>query len=76
MMRVGVRGGARFKRGDVAAPGGNTTHWRFLEFGTSQAPSQERAFMRPAMNSAASQVFSAVAEAASKELDKELDKLK
>jgi len=74
MMRVGVRGGARPTRGDIAAPGGNTTHWRFIEFGTSEASAKP--FMRPAMNSTASQVFNAVAESATKELDKELDKLK
>lgn len=74
MMRVGVRGGARPTRGDNGAPGGNTTHWRFVEFGTSQAQAQP--FMRPAMGSTAIRVFNAVAEAATKELDKELDKLK
>lgn len=76
MMRVGVRGGARpLKKGtDTGLPGGNTTHWRFVEFGTSEAQAQP--FMRPAMGSTAIRVFNAVAEAASKELDKELDKLK
>src|SRR5690606_36689707 len=49
MMRVGVRGGARpLKKGtETGLPGGNTTHWRFVEFGTSKAA--VRTFMRPAL---------------------------
>lgn len=35
MFRVGVMGGARPVSGDMALPGGNTTHWRFIELGTS-----------------------------------------
>lgn len=73
MMRVGVRGGARPTRGENGTPGGNTTHWRFVEMGTSQARAQP--FMRPAMASSAGQVFDTVAQAAATELDKELDKL-
>ena len=73
MMRVGVRGGARPTGGDNGAPGGNTTHWRFIEFGTSQARAQP--FMRPAMNSAAGKAGQVVIEAMSKEFDKEAAKL-
>src|SRR5690606_12888863 len=32
MMRVGVRGGARHTKGDNGAPGGNTTHWRWVHW--------------------------------------------
>lgn len=73
MMRVGVRGGAKPTSGDNGTPGGNTTHWRFIEFGTSQARAQP--FMRPAMNSAANGAFNAAATAMVTELDKELAKL-
>lgn len=73
MMRVGVRGGAKPASGDNGTPGGNTTHWRFIEFGTSQARAQP--FMRPAMNSGANGAFNATATAMVTELDKELAKL-
>jgi len=75
MMRVGVRGGARpLRKGtDTGLPGGNTTHWRFVEFGTSQARAQP--FMRPAAASSAGAAYQAFAAAAPAELDKELRKL-
>lgn len=73
MMRVGVRGGARPTKDDNGTPGGNTTHWRLIEFGTSQARAQP--FMRPAMNSAANGAFNAAATAMVTELDKELARL-
>lgn len=75
MMRVGVRGGARpLRKGtDTGLPGGNTTHWRFVEFGTSQARAQP--FLRPAAASSAGAAYQAFAAAAPAELDKELRKL-
>lgn len=73
MMRVGVRGGARLTKGDNGAPGGNTTAWRMVEFGTSRSRAQP--FMRPAMNSAANGAFNAAATAMVTELDKELSRL-
>jgi HK97 gp10 family phage protein len=75
MMRVGVRGGARpLKKGtDTGLPGGNTTHWRFVELGTSQAHAQS--FLRRAMDSNIESATNAVVEAAKVELDKELAKL-
>lgn len=75
MMRVGIRGGARHRKGDRldGLPGGNTTHWRWVEFGTSQVPA--RPFMRPAMNEKANAALSAVAADLPKQLDKELAKL-
>lgn len=75
MMRVGVRGGARpLKKGtDTGLPGGNTTHWRFVEFGTGQARAQP--FIRPAAASSAGAAYQAFAAAAPAELDKELRKL-
>lgn len=73
MMRVGVRGGARPTKGDNGTPGGNTTHFRYIEFGTSKARAQP--FLRPAMNSAANGAFNTTAAAMVVELDKELAKI-
>jgi HK97 gp10 family phage protein len=75
MMRVGIRGGARHRKGDGldGLPGGNTTHWRWVEFGTSQVPA--RPFMRQAAASSASAAYQAVVAAAPAEIDKELRKL-
>lgn len=73
MMRVGVRGGARWRKEASALSGGNTTHWRYVEFGTSDTRAQP--FMRPAMNSAASAAGAAVIAAMNTEVDKELAKL-
>lgn len=73
LMRVGVRGGARPTRGDNGAPGGNTTYWRLVEYGSSQAKAQP--FMRPAMASGATKAFSVTAAAMNTEIDKELRKL-
>lgn len=73
LMRVGVAGGARPTRGDNGQPGGNTTHWRFVEFGTSTARAQP--FMRSAMASAAERAMSVTSDAMNTEIDKELAKL-
>jgi HK97 gp10 family phage protein len=74
MMRVGVRGGARFVKGKAdGLPGGDTTHWRFVEFGTSKM--QAEPFMRPAMEQGASAAFSAILADMPKQIDKELAKL-
>ncbi|WP_202844801.1 HK97-gp10 family putative phage morphogenesis protein [Luteimonas saliphila] len=73
MMRIGVRGGAKPTSGDNGQPGGNTTHWRFIELGTSLAAAQP--FMRPALANNVAAVTNAVVDAAKVELDKELAKL-
>lgn len=75
MMRVGVRGGARpiSKSQDLGLPGGNTTYWRFVEFGTSKDKAQP--FMRPAMETGANGAFNAIVEDFRAQLDKELAKL-
>lgn len=74
VMRVGMRGGARFNSSGDSLPGGNTTgYWRMLEFGTATQPSQP--FLRPAMANNAAAAIDAVVEAADKEIDKELAKL-
>lgn len=73
MMRVGVRGGARPHSEETGLSGGNTTHWRMIEFGTSRMPAQP--FMRPAMESNVMRATDAILAAASQELDKEVGKL-
>lgn len=75
MMRVGVRGGARpLKNGtDTGLPGGNTTHWRFVELGTSQARAQP--FLTPAGVEKAQAAYDAIAADAIKQVDKELSRL-
>lgn len=78
-MKVGVLGGARSKvKGSAltgkGGPGGDTRHWRFLEFGTSRMPAQP--FMRPSMANSAAKVFQEISGHMSEQLDKELDKLK
>ena len=74
MMRVGVRGGAKPTSGDNGTPGGNTTHWRFVELGTSHARAQP--FMLPAMTSKAQAAFNAIVADLNPQIDKELAKLK
>lgn len=80
MVRVGVLGGARdmsaygeLKGKGKANPGGDTWHWRLLEFGTSRFPATP--FMRPAMNDRAQAAFEAAAAEAQKQTDRELAKL-
>lgn len=75
-MRVGVQGGARLdrtahirvdKKGETHfLRGGNTTHWRFVEFGTSTA--RAKPFMRPAMVKA-----QAAADAITKDMRVQVD---
>lgn len=73
MMRVGVRGGARYRKdGGQGLSGGNTTHWRYVEFGTSDSRAQP--FMRPAAVSSISRVADIVSTSAQVELDKEIAK--
>lgn len=74
MMRVGVRGGAKPTRGDNGQPGGNTTHWRFVELGTSEARAQP--FLTPAGSEKAQAAYDAIAADAIKQVDKELAKLR
>lgn len=81
VMRVGVLGGAKAKKGggtfatggDKANPGGDTWYWRLLEFGTSKMRAQP--ILRPAAAEKAGAATEAIVQAMSKELDKELAKL-
>jgi len=75
--RVGVLGGARdySKQGEIKTgknakgnPGGDTFHWRFVEFGTEDTPAKP--FMRPALESSQQKVVDTFI----REYDKALDR--
>jgi len=78
IMRVGVDGGAAMNaysdRAALAAKsGGNTTYWRFLEYGTSEIPAVP--FMRPALANNVQKVTDTFSQSFNAELEKELSKL-
>ncbi|WP_165856735.1 HK97-gp10 family putative phage morphogenesis protein [Marinobacter sp. JSM 1782161] len=61
--RVGIMGGAGGSKSASALstlPGGDTRHWRHLEFGTERARAQP--FMRPAMDQAAGAIINEFAD--------------
>lgn len=73
VIRVGVRGGASFSnKNPPNTSGGDTRHWRFLEFGTSTSISFP--FMRPALANNLEAVTSKFTQVFSAELDAELMK--
>ncbi|NUF83992.1 HK97-gp10 family putative phage morphogenesis protein [Acinetobacter seifertii] len=69
-MRVGVDGGASFAAALKVTSGGDTRHWRFVEFGTAFTPAVP--FMRVAFFSKIDDVIETFAQVFSDELDKEL----
>ena len=74
VMRVGVRGGASFSNPNPPnTPGGDTRHWRFIEFPSANNPGTP--FMRPALQNNIQAVTNSFAENFNKEIDKELAKL-
>ena len=74
VMRVGVRGGASFSNPNPPnTSGGDTRHWRWLEFGSVHNPPTP--FMRPALQDNIQAVTNSFAENLNKEIDKELAKL-
>ena len=74
VMRVGVRGGASFSNPNPPnTSGGDTRHWRWLEFGSVHNPPTP--FMRPALQNNIQSVTNSFAENFNKEIDKELAKL-
>ena len=74
VMRVGVRGGASFSNPNPPnTSGGDTRHWRWLEFGSVHNPPTP--FMRPALQNNIQAVTNSFAENLNKEIDKELAKL-
>ena len=73
-MRVGVRGGASFSNPNPPnTSGGDTRHWRWLEFGSVHNPPTP--FLRPALQNNIQAVTNSFAENFNKEIDKELAKL-
>ena len=74
VMRVGVRGGASFSNPNPPnTSGGDTRHWRFIEFPSANNPGTP--FMRPALQNNIQAVTDSFAENFNKEIDKELAKL-
>lgn len=74
IMRVGVRGGASFSnKNPPNTSGGDTRHWRFIEFPSVNNPGTP--FMRPALQNNIQAVTNSFAENFNKEIDKELAKL-
>lgn len=74
IMRVGVRGGASFSNPNpLGTSGGDTRHWRWIEYGKSGVPAVP--FMRPALATNIQQVTNKFAEVFDAELDKELANL-
>lgn len=74
VMRVGVRGGASFSnKNPPNTSGGDTRHWRWLEFGSVHNPPTP--FMRPALQNNIQAVTNSFAENFNREIDKELAKL-
>lgn len=73
VMRVGVRGGASFSNRNVPKlSGGDTRHWRFLEFPTANHTPVP--FMRPALANNIQQVTNKFSEVFNTEIKKELMK--
>ncbi|ENV79509.1 MULTISPECIES: HK97-gp10 family putative phage morphogenesis protein [Acinetobacter] len=74
VMRVGVDGGASFSNPNPKpTSGGDTRHWRWIEYGKSGVTAVP--FMRPALANNIQQVTNKFAEVFDAELDKELANL-
>lgn len=75
MFRVGVQGGAggSKKSADLAGlPGGDTRHWRFLEFGTEKMAAQP--FMVPAIEQSAQKATDTFIKEFDRAIDRALKK--
>ncbi|HBO7046218.1 TPA: hypothetical protein L4934_006121 [Pseudomonas aeruginosa] len=71
VMKVGVRGGAsrnQHSKGASGNPGGDTRHWRYLEFGTKYSPAKP--FMRPALPENVAKVTDRFVSELSSEIDR------
>jgi len=69
-MRVGIKGGAgqnQYSVSTAGLSGGDTRHWRFIEFGTSTIPAVP--FMRPALANNVDAVISKFNESFMQQLD-------
>ena len=70
VMKVGVRGGAssnQHSRDASGNPGGDTRHWRYLEFGTKHNPPAP--FMRPAFSTNVNAVTERFVQVFGQEID-------
>ncbi|WP_443693140.1 HK97-gp10 family putative phage morphogenesis protein [Pseudomonas protegens] len=70
VMRVGVRGGAssnQYSKDASGNPGGDTRHWRYLEFGTQHNPPAP--FMRPAFSTNVNTVTDRFVQVLGQEID-------
>jgi len=73
-IRVGVRGGASFSNPNPPQlSGGDTRHWRWIEYGSSNNPAVP--FMRPALENNITQVTAKFVDVFGTEIDKEIAKL-
>ena len=71
VMRVGVRGGASFSnKNPPKLSGGDTRHWRWVEYGSANNIAVP--FMRPALARNIQQVTDKFAQVFNTEIDKEL----
>lgn len=71
IMRVGVRGGASFSnKNPPKTSGGDTRHWRWVEFGSSNNPAVP--FMRPALSTKLDQITSKFVQVFDAEITKAL----
>lgn len=74
VMRVGVRGGASFSnKNPPKVSGGDTRHFRWVEFGSANNPPTP--FLRPALSNNISRVTNQFATSFNQEIEKELAKL-
>lgn len=72
-MRVGIKGGAGQNQHSVSTAGlsgGDTRHWRFIEFGTSVIPAVP--FMRPALANNVEAVIGRFSQSFMQQLDEVL----
>ena len=71
VMRVGVRGGASFSnKNPPKTSGGDTRHWRWIEFGSSNNPAVP--FMRPALSTNIDKITSKFVQVFDAEITKAL----
>ncbi len=74
LMRVGVDGGASFSNPTPKpTSGGDTRHFRWVEFGSAHQPATP--FLRPALANNVQKVTDTFSQSFSAELDKEIAKL-
>lgn len=70
VMKVGIRGGAssnQYSKDASGNPGGDTRHWRYIEFGTKHNPPVP--FMRPAFSANVNAVVDRFAEVLGQEVE-------